>query len=103
MLMAGDVYPEAIRKDLRVRLFAHPADVIAAAGFHSSVEPLPKPVKQQLKAGGFWQKGCPVPLSGLRLLRVTHRDFEGRRRTGQLIVNKSATRPLRRAFRKVYH
>ena len=85
-----------------MRVVALPAIMIAAAGFHSSVEPLPKPLKSTLKARGFWQKGCPVPLSGLRLLTVTHRDFQGRRQLGRLVVHRTAAKPLRRAFRKVY-
>jgi hypothetical protein len=45
--------------------------------FHSSLRPLPAPVKADLKQRGFWHKGCPVPLSGLRVLTVTHRGFDG--------------------------
>jgi hypothetical protein len=84
------------------RAVALPAVLLALAPYHSSVEPLPQPVKKQLKTGGYWHKGCPVPLSGLRLLTVTHRGFRGRTRTGQLIVNKSAAHPLARVFRQLY-
>jgi hypothetical protein len=72
------------------------------APFHSSVEPLTKPVRAQLKAGGFWHKGCPVALSDLRLLTVSYRDFDRRAQTGQLVVNKTAARPLARVFRRLY-
>ena len=85
-----------------LRAIALPAMLLAAAPFHSSIEPLPGPVKAELKERGVWERGCPVPLSGLRLLTVSHRDFEGRRRTGQLIVNRKAARPLARVFRKLY-
>jgi D-alanyl-D-alanine carboxypeptidase len=85
-----------------LRVVALPAVLLAVAPFHSTIEPLPKPVKTQLKERGVWERGCPVPLSGLRLLTVSHRDFDGRRRTGQLIVNKDAARPLARVFRKLY-
>ena len=85
------------------RVFAVPAVAIALApAFHSSVEPLPQPVRAQLKQGGFWHKGCPVSLSGLRLLTVTHRDFQGRARQGQLVVNASAAHPLASAFARLY-
>jgi hypothetical protein len=43
-----------------------------------------------------------VGLSDLRLLTVTHRDFAGRPRTGQLVVNRRAAGPLTRVFRKLY-
>ena len=83
-------------------VFALPAVLLALAPFHSSVKPLPAPVQKQLKAGGFWHRGCPVALSDLRLLTVSHRDFHGRTQTGQLVVNKRAARPLGRVFRQLY-
>ena len=83
-------------------VFALPAILLALTPFHSSAKPLPPPVQKQLKAGGFWHRGCPVGLSGLRLLTVSHRGFDGRTHTGQLIVNRRAARPLARAFRKLH-
>ncbi len=85
-----------------LRVVALPAVLFALAPFHSSVEPLPKPVKAQLKAGGFWHKGCPVALSDLRLLSVSYRGFDRRAHTGQLVVNERAARPLAGVFRKLY-
>ena len=86
-----------------LRVVALPAILFALAPFHSSVKPLSKPVRAQLKAGGFWHKGCPVALSDLRLLTVSYRDFDRRRaHTGQLVVNKTAARPLARVFRKLF-
>ena len=73
-----------------------------ATPFQSSIKPLPDDVRAQLRQARVWQPGCPVGLSDLRLLTVTHRDFAGRPRTGQLIVNKRAARPLARVFRKLY-
>ena len=84
------------------RVLALPALLLALAPFHSRAEPLPKPVKTQLRHGGFWHRGCPVALSGLRLLTVTHRGFDGRSHTGQLVVNRAAARPLARVFRRLY-
>jgi hypothetical protein len=85
-----------------LRVVALPAILFALAPFHSSVEPLSKPVRAQLKAGGFWHKGCPVALSNLRLLSVSYRGFDRRAHTGQLVVNETAARPLARVFRKLY-
>ena len=81
---------------------ALPAALLALAPFHSSIEPLPKPVQAQLKSGGFWHEGCPVALSGLRVLTVSYHGFGGRVQTGQLIVNKNAARPLARVFGQLY-
>ncbi len=73
-----------------------------AAGFHSSIKPLSPSLKNELKAGGFWHKGCPVALSGLRVLTVTHRGFDKHNHTGQLIVNRSAASGLRGVFHQLY-
>jgi len=82
-----------------LRVVALPALLIALGPFDSSVRPLPQPMKTQLKQGGFWRSGCPVGLSGLRLLTVTHRGFDGRAHTGQLVVNRRrAARPLAASF-----
>jgi hypothetical protein len=70
--------------------------------FHSSIRPLPAPVKAELKQRGFWHKGCPVPLSGLRVLTVSQRGFDGRDHTGELVVNRNAAAPLARVFRQLY-
>jgi hypothetical protein len=85
-----------------LRVVALPAVLFALAPFHSSVEPLPGPVQAQLRTAGVWHQGCPVALSDLRLLTVTHRGFDGRRHTGQLVVNKSAALPLARVFGQLY-
>lgn len=68
----------------------------------SSVQPLPPSVAAQLKSGGYWHKGCPVALSGLRLLTVPYRGFDGRSHTGQLVVNRAAARPLATVFARLY-
>jgi hypothetical protein len=84
------------------RLVALPALLLALAPFHSSVRPLTPHTRHMLRAGGFYHRGCPVTLSDLRLLRVRYRGFDGHSHTGQLIVNRRATNPLRRAFRRLY-
>ncbi len=83
-------------------VFALPAVLLTLVPFQSSIKPLPQPVRAQLEAGGFYHRGCPVPLSGLRLLTVSYRGFDGRAQTGQLVVNKVAARPLARVFRQLY-
>jgi hypothetical protein len=62
---------------------------------------LPAPMREQLR-DGFWRPGCPVPLSDLRLLTVTHYGWDGDVTTGQLVVNKAFAGPLAGAFRRLY-
>ncbi len=83
--------------------FALPAALVALApSFQSSIAPVPQRVQAQLRSAGAWHQGCPVPFSGLRLLTVSHRDFQGRTQTGQLVVNRRAAAPLARVFRRLY-
>jgi hypothetical protein len=85
-----------------LRLLAIIAALATPASFHSSVARVPRPVRAELRASGFYARGCPVSFSGLRVLTVSYRDFHGRTRTGQLVVNRSAARPLARVFRRLY-
>jgi len=73
-----------------------------APPFRASSRPLPQSMQAQLEQRGFWHRGCPVGLSELRLLTVTHRGFDRRARTGQLVVNRRAVAPLTEAFRRLY-
>jgi D-alanyl-D-alanine carboxypeptidase len=84
-----------------MRVLALPLVLLALHPFQSSIAPLPAPVRAQL-TGRFWQPGCPVPLSQLRVLTVTHFGFDGRPHTGQVIVNRDAAAPLARVFRQLY-
>lgn len=49
-----------------------------------------------------WHGGCPVPVSSLRLLRLTYFGFDGQQHKGRLIVHKDWARPVLGVFRKLY-
>jgi hypothetical protein len=49
-----------------------------------------------------WHKGCPVGLARLRYLRIAYHGFDGHVHTGRMVVNRSALRPLKRAFASLY-
>jgi hypothetical protein len=84
------------------KLVVLPLALAAAAGsFHSSISPLSPAVRAQVRKTA-WHPGCPVPLSGLRVLTVSYHGFDGHRHTGRLVVNASAAPPLARVFRKLY-
>jgi D-alanyl-D-alanine carboxypeptidase len=85
-----------------LRAFLLPVLLLSLQPFHSSIKPVPAAMQKQLKAGGFWHKGCPVGLSDLRLLTVTHRGFDGHNHAGQVITNKNAAGPLANAFHQLY-
>jgi hypothetical protein len=58
--------------------------------------------QRALMTGVSWRPGCPVALRDLRLLTVSHWGFDGRRRTGRLVVHETAASPLRTVFRRLY-
>jgi len=70
--------------------------------YHASVQVVPQPVRAQIIASDHYHSGCPVPLSGLRLLTVSYWGFDGAAHTGQLVVNADAAAKLSIVFRKLY-
>jgi poly-gamma-glutamate synthesis protein (capsule biosynthesis protein) len=46
--------------------------------------------------------GCPVPLRDLRYLQMTHRNFDGQARTGEMVVHRRHARGVARAFGRLY-
>jgi hypothetical protein len=49
-----------------------------------------------------WRRGCPVLLRDLRVLRLSYRRFDGRVRTGRLIVHEDVARDVLGVFRNLY-
>lgn len=85
-----------------LKLIALPLALVALQQYESSVRPLPEPLERNLARGESWRPGCPVPLSDLRLLTVSHWDFEGNTRVGQLVVHREAAPKLAKVFRRLY-
>ncbi len=81
--------------------FAAGAATAADDVYRSSVQPLSAGLRDQLR-GESWRPGCPVPLSGLRVLTVAHWGFDGRPHTGQLVVDADHARGLAGVFRRLY-
>jgi hypothetical protein len=50
-----------------------------------------------------WHPGCPVPVSGLRLIKMTHWGMDHRPHTGQLVVNASVASDVVSVFKKLYN
>jgi len=73
----------------------------APVAFQSTISPLGPALSAQM-TGVSWHRGCPVPLSGLRLLTLSYRGFDGRSHTGRLVVNRSVAGQVVTAFQKLY-
>ena len=84
-----------------LRLLALPLALVALYGNDASIEPLPAKLRSNLEHGQ-WRPGCPVPLSDLRVVTVPYVDFEGEKRDGQIIVNRSVAPSVQKVFRKLY-
>ena len=52
--------------------------------------------------GRSWRRGCPVGLAGLRYLRIRHWGFDGRARTGEMIVNADVVGDVRAVFGRLF-
>jgi hypothetical protein len=85
-----------------MRFLAVPLAVLALAPFQSSIRPLPQTLKADIVHAHAWQPGCPVPMSGLRLLTVSYVGFDDRTHTGRLVVNARFAADLAKVFRKLY-
>ena len=72
------------------------------AGFSSSVNTITPQVKKRMIDGKSWRKGCPVGLEDLRYIRVSYWDFNGKNRSGELIMHKDVSRDIVELFEKLY-
>ena len=79
-----------------------PAVPRAKLAFQASAARLSGAVRREVVTAHEWHPGCPVPLSGLRLLTLRYWGFDRRAHWGQLVVNAGAVGPLTGAFRRLY-
>ena len=69
--------------------------------FKGSVDRIDRDLRHRI-TGDSWHRGCPVPISGLRLLRVRHWNFDREVSRGYLIVNAGHARPVLRVMRRLF-
>lgn len=74
---------------------------VTRAGFHGSVEKLSPKLRERM-TGSSWREGCPVGLGRLRVLHVSHWDFGGDRRRGELVVHERYARGMVAVMRRLY-
>ena len=60
-------------------------------GFVATISPI-GPSLRSTMTGVSWRPGCPVGLRDLRVVTARHRGFDGRVRTGRLIVHATSLR-----------
>ena len=49
-----------------------------------------------------WRPGCPVPISGLRLINMTFWGFDKRPHQGRLVVNVKVAHDVAKVFKRLY-
>ena len=76
--------------------------VVAATPFFSSIKPLSPAVRSEVLAGEEWHSGCPVSLSGLRVLTVSYWGFDEHVHRGRLVVNAQVAPQLANVFKRLY-
>ncbi len=72
----------------------------ADPAYESSVRNITPGLAERMRTSH--RPGCPVPLSALRYLQMSYRDFDGRARTGEMVVHRRWTREVRDAFGELY-
>ena len=87
-------------KKLMLSMFIAP--YLLLAGYHSSISKISPSIKKRMINGGSWRAGCPVPLSDLRYLTMSYRDFNGNTKRGELIVHRSVAKEVTEIFGKLY-
>ncbi|HEX6471437.1 MAG TPA: M15 family metallopeptidase [Streptosporangiaceae bacterium] len=66
--------------------------------FAARVQPIPSRATLRYS----WHPGCPVPISGLRLIRMTYWGFDKRPHQGQMVVNARVSRDIVKVFKRLY-
>ena len=77
------------------------APAAQAAGYTSTVTPIPKDMRKAM-TGVSWHKGCPASLGELRLITATHRTPDGGAATGQLIVHRDVAATVDMVLKRLW-
>jgi hypothetical protein len=86
---------------LRRRAFTLPDRVrmLPGRGYASRIV---SPAPRDVVARSTWEPGCPVARDQLAWVRLTFRGFDGRRHTGELLVNAAVARDVDLVFRRLW-
>ncbi len=77
------------------------AQTTVPARFLAIVSRLTRDLAAEMR-GSTWHKGCPVGLSGLRLLTLRYWGFDGNVHEGPMVVNALVSRDVVRVFRRLF-
>ncbi|SFZ98789.1 hypothetical protein MNB_SV-5-1462 [hydrothermal vent metagenome] len=70
--------------------------------YKSSISKISPQIKKRMLKGNSWKKSCPVHLNDLRYLKITHYDFDGNTKVGEMIVHKNVASEVTKIFKELY-
>lgn len=73
----------------------------ARTRFAGRISTIPPSLGRDLR-GSTWRPGCPVPISGLRLLQFNHHGFDGEVKRGRMVVNAAVAEDVLWVFRQLF-
>ena len=88
-----------IKKVLWVLIFL---SSMVYAEYRANISQITPDIKKRMLKGNSWRKGCPVSLGNLRYLKLTHIDFNGKDKRGEIIVHKDVAHEVKEIFSKLY-
>jgi D-alanyl-D-alanine carboxypeptidase-like protein len=74
---------------------------VIPALFRGTVSAIPADLAADMR-GGTWHKGCPVPMSELRLLTLRYWGFDGQVHEGPMVVSARVARDVVAVFRRLF-
>lgn len=77
------------------------AEIARQERFDWTVSPITGALANRMTPSS-WRAGCPVPLSSLRYVRVSHMDLQGRERVGELVLHHDAVNRVVAAFKLMW-
>jgi hypothetical protein len=83
-------------------LWLHAGVVVASPPeFEGKSEPVPAAVAERMRQHS-WHEGCPVPISDLAYLRLSHYGPDGAVHEGELVVHKSFAAEVLQIFKALF-
>lgn len=86
---------------LTLFLFSGFARADKAGTFQARILPLPANVLEKMKIHS-WHPGCPVDLTDLRYLRLSHWGFDGKVHQGELVVHHRVAQDVADIFAELF-
>ncbi|GAM11195.1 L,D-transpeptidase catalytic domain [Geobacter sp. OR-1] len=97
--------PDALEQQVRAKLDGVNERIVESYspdGFFGMAVAVPPSVSASMKEKKSWREGCPIQISDLSYLVLTHWGFDGVPKVGELVVHKKLALPVIKAFSDLY-